>query len=143
MAFSERETPEDFTPRPEIRAAIEERLADGKLACASAFAIVHAHDIEPLEVGWTANVMDVRLNRCQLGLFGYPGKQGWNNSNVPDLPVPAGMAEAIKAYGEAHDTLPCITAWDIASQFETSRMLVGYIADKLGVKITPCQLGAF
>ena len=143
MPFSERQTPEDFVPKPEIEAAIRERLVDGKLPCASAFAIVDAFEVEPLEVGWTANVMDVRLTRCQLGLFGYPGKQGWNEHNTAEQPVPLGMPEAIGVARDEDGTLPCITAWEIASEFKASRMLAGYVADRRGVKITPCQLGAF
>lgn len=143
MAFSERQTAENFTPKPEVMKAIEERLVDGKMACASAFAIAQAYEVQPAEVGWTANVMEIRLTRCQLGLFGYPQRQGWHNSNVPDLPVPPGMPEAIESACKDNNTLSCSMAWQIAAQFETSRMLVGYIADKLGVKITSCQIGAF
>ena len=143
MAYEDRQTPEDFTPDPQIEAAIRERLVDGKLACASAFAIVHALGAKPLHVGWTANTMEVRLDRCQLGLFGYPGKQGWDTHNVRDQPVPAGLQDALEAARDDEGTLSCATAWEIAAQFEAPRMLVGYVADTLKIKITPCQLGAF
>jgi hypothetical protein len=143
MAYSERRTPEDFIPEPKLVAAIRERLMDGKLSCPSAFTVVHAFEVEPLEVGWTANSMDVRLYRCQLGLFGYPGKQGWDDHNVPAMSVPLGLPEALEAARGEQDTLPCSRAWEIASQFQCPRILVGYIADTLNIKITPCQLGAF
>jgi hypothetical protein len=143
MAYSERETPKDFVPDPRVVAAIQERLVDGKLSCTSAFTIVHELDVKPLEVGWTANATDARLTQCQLGLFGYPGKQGWDTHNVPDLPVPEGLREAIEAARDEEGKLACSMAWQIATQFKTPRILVGYIADTLGVRIAPCQLGAF
>jgi hypothetical protein len=143
MAYSDRQTPEDFTSDPKVAAAIRERLVGGMLSCSAAFTIVHALDVEPLEVGWTANSIEVRLTRCQLGLFGYPGKQGWDTYNVPSLPVPPGLPEAIEGARDDEGNLPCSTAWELASRFEASRMLVGYVANTLDVKITPCQLGAF
>ncbi len=143
MALEDKDVPEGITPDEDIVEAIQARLADGMLACASAFAIAHDLEVEPLTVGKAADVLQIRLNRCQLGLFGYPGKQGWDNSNVAALPVPYGLPEALTSAKDAAGHLSCAKAWEIASEFEISRMQVGYLADKLGIKITPCQLGAF
>ena len=39
--------------------------------------------------------------------------------------------------------LPCTVAWGIADKGEVPRIAVGAIADKLGLRITDCQLGCF
>lgn len=136
-------TPEAFVPDERVIRAIEERLTDGQLACASAFAIALAHDIDPTVVSRTANAVGIRFTRCQLGLFGYPGKHGWQQANVQALPVPEGLPEALEAARNDEGHLSCRALWDLADQFKTSRMHVGYLADQMGIKITPCQLGFF
>ena len=62
---------------------------------------------------------------------------------MADLPVPEGLGDALKAARDEGGNLACSMAWQIASQFGAPRILVGYIADTLGVRIAPCQLGAF
>jgi hypothetical protein len=39
--------------------------------------------------------------------------------------------------------LPCPTAWKIARQLEVPRIAVGTIVDRLGIRITNCQVGCF
>ena len=39
--------------------------------------------------------------------------------------------------------LPCPVAWEIADQVEVSKIAIGEIADRLGIRITDCQLGFF
>jgi hypothetical protein len=143
MPFSERESPEGFTPDPATMAAIRERVMDGKLSCASAFEIVHALNVDPLDVGWTANVMEVRLYRCQLGLYGYPGKHGWAEANTAGQPVPPGLPEALTEARDEEGKISCATAWEIAARFQAPRIVVGYVADSLGIAFKACQLGAW
>jgi hypothetical protein len=39
--------------------------------------------------------------------------------------------------------LPCPVAWKIAKDYNISKIAVGEIADRLGIRITNCQLGCF
>ena len=39
--------------------------------------------------------------------------------------------------------LPCPVAWKIAKDYSISKIAVGEIADRLGIRITNCQLGCF
>lgn len=135
------------SPRPvpdsTLSAAISSRLSDGKLNCADAFAIATQTDTEPIEVGEAADALSIRLARCQLGLFGYPGKQGWSTSGVAALAVPEGLEVAIVEACSPEGTLPCATAWRLADRFGIPRMQLGWVVEQLGIKIVACQLGAF
>ncbi len=136
-----------------------------KLPCAIAFAIAKARGVPPRLVGQTADALQVRLCRCQLGLFGYPGKTGWDipidgDRPITECPIPEGLESALceaagGAAGAQSDSdaqssvtgtkgqLTCAQAWALAARFNTSKMLVGYLADQLGIHIVVCQLGAF
>jgi hypothetical protein len=144
MALEDKDRPIDFTPNPEISEAIQAHLQAGKLPCAQAFKIARDLDVAPLTVGLSADAMEVHLTRCQLGLFGYPGHaKGWEAAGVTDRLVPDGIEDAIREAAGESGQLPCATAWGIAQRFSVPRMQVGYLADQVGVQITPCQLGAF
>jgi hypothetical protein len=143
LALEDKELTPGVSADPEITVEIEHRLTEGKLSCAHAFAIAHELDREPLAVGWTADVLDIHLTRCQLGLFGYPGKHGWQNAGVAERERPVGLETAIGAALDAQGHLTCRSAWEVAEAFGVPRMQVGWLANELGIKIIACQLGAF
>jgi len=123
----------------EIAVAIKDRLQEGKLRCATAFRIAQELGVTPMAVGRTANDLDVRLARCQLGLFGY----GERKSVVdPAAEVAPELEQAIRE-GLILGRLPCAVAWAIASRFGMPKLHVSNAAEKLGVRIGQCQLGAF
>jgi hypothetical protein len=81
----------------------------------------------------------LRLVKCQLGLFGYhPEKK----IVKPAASVRLDLEEAILA-GLANERLPCQTAWLISDQLSIDKMEVSAACDAMGIKIKPCQLGAF
>ena len=143
MSIEEKSIPEGFTPDEKIVAAINMRLNEGLLSCADAFAIADNLDAPPITVGRTADALNVRLYRCQLGFFGYPGKQAWKTIDVAKLPVPEGLEAAVRSATNKQGQLSCFKAWKLATEFKIPRLQVGYVADQLQIKITPCQLGAF
>ncbi len=143
MALKDKQPPPDITPDAAIAAAIRDALTEEKLACADAFAVARALGVEPLAVGQTADLMEVRLARCQLGLFGYPGKHGWQAAGVETLDTPVGLEGAIGTACQPDGYLACAQAWRLAGDFGISRMQIGWVAERLGVKIAICQLGAF
>jgi hypothetical protein len=90
-------------------------------------------------VGKTADLMEYRLVKCQLGLFGYkPG----SDILTPATPENPAVVEAIRN-GLVDGRLPCKTAWKIAADHDVRKMTVSAACEALGIKIKPCQLGAF
>lgn len=141
MALEEKLIPENFVVDPALAAAIEAALTEGLLPCAVAFRVAEEQAVTPLQVGQTADVLGIRLTRCQLGLFGYPGHaKGW--ATVADLPIPEALAAAVQA-AATEGRLTCSQAWQLAAAHGVSRLQVGYVAERLGVRIVACQLGAF
>ena len=144
MSLEEKPLPTDFVVDESIAKAIRAHLKDDKLPCAKAFIVANSHNVTPITVGQTADALNIHLSHCQLGLFGYPGhKKGWPATNVANQPVPPGLEDAIRKAALDNGALACVNAWDIAAHFKISKMLVAYIADQMGVRIGPCQLGAF
>ena len=143
MALEDKEIESGLIPDADIATEIRGRLSEGKLSCAAAFAIAHDLDRDPLTVGQTADAMEIRLTRCQLGLFGYPGKQGWQSSGVTERATPEGLEAALHAACDAEGRLPCAKAWEVAAAFSIPRLQVGWVSEGLGIRIITCQLGAF
>jgi len=140
----DKKVPAGFVVNPMLAAAVEAHAKEGKLACAQAFAIAESAQVAPLVVGQTADALGVGLDHCQLGLYGYPGHtKGWAVSNIADHPVPEDLEAAIRTALDADGKLPCVRAWQVAAEFAVPKMLVGYIADQMGIRIVQCQLGAF
>ncbi len=54
-----------------IKNEILKQNKDGKLPCLVAFKIANELRVSPAEVGETVDLLNFRLAKCQLGLFGY------------------------------------------------------------------------
>ncbi len=142
MALEEKTLPEDFVVDAALAAAIETALTDGLLPCAVAFRVAETHVVAPLLVGQTADVLGIRLTRCQLGLFGYPGHaKGWDA--LAGTAISEDLAAAVRAAADEAGGIACARLWELAVQFGISRLQIGYVADQLGLRIGACQLGAF
>lgn len=141
MALPDKALPENFVIAAEIASAIQAALAEGVLPCAAAFRIAAKQQVAPLTVGQTADALGVHLSACQLGLFGYLGHvKGWEC--VAATPLAEGIAAVLQAAAESGQ-LACAQLWELAAQFGVARLQIGFAADRLGIKIGPCQLGAF
>lgn len=57
------------TVRPELRAAIEEALIEGRLGCAQAWRIADHFGIPRMEVANSCEALKIKINACQLGAF--------------------------------------------------------------------------
>ncbi len=142
-----KETQQGFTDKhgdgavadPRIREAVSAAARENHLPCAAAFVIATAIGVAPAQVGRTLDLMGCRLTHCQLGLFGYTPKK----KIVDPLPeVAKELAAAIRAALVA-DRLPCSAAWNIADSLDLGKRAVSGACETLGIKIKPCQLGAF
>jgi len=61
----------DAKPDSSIKYKILEYSLNNELSCASAFLIAKELNVSPAKVGMTADSINCRLVKCQMGLFGY------------------------------------------------------------------------
>lgn len=122
-----------------VRQGLDAAASDGDLPCAAAFDVAAVLNITPAAVGDYADKFGFHLTKCQLGLFGYPPHK---KIVEPLASVDAELADVIRA-GLVNDRLPCQTAWEIAERLNIPRMRVSAACETLGIKIKPCQIGAF
>ena len=126
-------------PDSAIRSEIENRTKNGELPCAVAFKIAEDLGVSAAEVGKTADLVNFRLVKCQLGLFGYePEKKITKQQAAPGQDIVDAISAAL-----VNNRLPCKSAWDIAKRFNVSKMTISGICEHTEIKIKPCQLGAF
>ncbi len=136
--FTEKHGP-DAQPDPVIRDEILKYAKENELPCAVAFQIAEDSGLLPAEVGKTADLMNFRIVKCQLGLFGYkPESKIVTVQNNVSPELKAAISEAA-----IDGRLPCRSAWEIASCFNVRKMTVSGICEALNIKIKPCQIGAF
>lgn len=123
--------------------AILEHLEDGQLPCSQAHAIAHTLGVDPLEVGLVANQADVRISRCQLGLFGYgPKAEGKHKIVHPMEDVPERLAARLRDLAEA-DGITCTTIWQVADKLGYERLKASSAVEAMGLRVSRCQLGCF
>ncbi len=136
--FSEKHDP-DFRPDPSIEREVRERASNREISCALAFKIAEDLRVEPREVGRTADVLDIRLVKCQLGLFGYkPEKKIVTAEDAPNREI----EDAITRSSE-DNRLSCEKAFQIAAQFNIGKLTISNACQANLIQIKPCQLGAF
>jgi len=135
--YSKKHSPERKV-NPLIVEAVRKRAKEGKLPCAVAFEIAKELDISPDEVGFTLDSLEIKIIKCQMGIFGY-------NHDKPLRPldsVPEELKDAITHALEG-GRLTCRAAWDIAKRLGIGKMVVAAACEKLKVKLSSCQLGGF
>jgi hypothetical protein len=129
----------DEKPDTSIKNEILNRTKNEKIPCAVAFEISKVLQISPAKVGKTADLMNFKLTKCQLGLFGYqPNKKIVKPQDSINVDVKDAVIDAL-----VQERLSCKQAWDIASRLQVSKMTVSGACETMGVKIKDCQLGAF
>jgi hypothetical protein len=136
--FTEKHGPH-AKPDSLIQAEIIKHAKNNELPCAVAFEIAKDLKMAADLVGMTVDLMNFRLIKCQLGLFGYHSQK---KMIMPNTRIDSDLKDAVfKAL--INDQLPCKSAWEIAARFNIRKMAVGGFCEALKVKIKPCQIGAF
>jgi hypothetical protein len=144
MAFTKKRVPPGSKVDEDLAEAIRRSVTDGMLTCAAAFELAEELNVPRIEVGRGADTLRIPLSRCQLGLFGYPGAlRIWESAGYvePDLPPP--LTQAILATQDRNGVIPCAALLAIADRFGILRAVAGRAAEKAGVRVKSCQLGAF
>ena len=119
--------------------ALNSAVSDNTIPCAVAFRVATELNASSEEVGFTIDSLEYTITKCQLGLFGY----GEEKKKVkPADSVSPELEDTIRK-ALINDRLPCVVAWDIAERLGLGKMSISSASETLGIKISPCQLGAF
>lgn len=124
---------------PALADALRERAEDGRITCVAAFEVADALGASPEEVGKTADLLEYRIIKCQLGLFGYSPEK---RIVRPSEHVPDDLRRRLLA-AVADGKISCSAVWDIAAELSLDKMTVSGACEGLGLKVGPCQIGAF
>ncbi len=131
--------PSGTTCEPTLAAALAEIADNGRIACAAALELAERLGVSPAEVGRAADLLEYRIVRCQLGLFGYePEKRVVR----PAEQVSDGLRERL-AHAAPGGRIDCASLWEIADTMGLDKMTVSAACERLGLKITRCRIGAF
>jgi hypothetical protein len=136
--FSKKHSSDRKVQEP-VHTKVKTKVADGAMACAVAFEVAESLGVPPEEVGFTLDVLEVKVVKCQLGLFGYaPVKR----IVKPAERVSPDLEKAIRG-ALVNGRLPCASAWALAEKRRLKKMEISSACETLGIKIGPCQLGTF
>lgn len=118
---------------------IEKKAESGCLNCADAHRAAKQLGLSPDQIGVQADLAELRISKCQMGLFGYhPGKKNLN----PDIEISPAADRAIDE-AQTDGRLSCAQCWELAAELGMSRLDMGSACEKKGIRVKPCQLGAF
>ncbi|HOD35234.1 MAG TPA: hypothetical protein PLR20_06545 [Syntrophales bacterium] len=131
--------PADRKVNPTVGEAVKKRAQKGEITCAIAFNIAEAVNVTPAEIGFTMDRLEVPIKKCQLGLFGYsPISRIIQKAETVSEELEGAIRKAM-----TDGRLSCEALWKIAKEFKIARIRVSAACEKLGIKISNCQLGAF
>ncbi|MBW2035618.1 MAG: hypothetical protein JRI94_18950, partial [Deltaproteobacteria bacterium] len=61
----------DRKVQPEIAKALKQKASNREISCATAHKIARDLKVSPAEVGFTTDTLEIRIVKCQMGLYGY------------------------------------------------------------------------
>jgi hypothetical protein len=131
--------PADRKVKQEIAEAVKQSASNGEIPCTEAFKIAGDLNVAPAEVGFTIDALEISIAKCQLGLFGYRPR---SRIMRPAENVSPTLESAIRESME-NGRLACKAAWNIARNLSLGKVEVVSACEKLNIKISSCQLGAF
>jgi hypothetical protein len=124
---------------PEAKRLLEASSKQGKITCASVHGAAKKLGIPPAEAGAQADLLELRLIRCTLGLFGYDdGAKLFS----PMETVPEELAPLLDQASD-NGRISCHDCWKIAKTLKLKRVEVSSACEAMELRIKPCQLGAF
>ena len=125
---------------PALRERIEKSVRDGRLDCADAHRAAVDCNVRPYEIGIQADLLELRISTCQLGLFGHSPNQ--KKSFDPNIVISDAVRNAVLR-AQTDGVISCRNAWELAGDLTLSRPDMGSICEKMEIRIKPCQLGTF
>lgn len=127
------------SPDPKIEAELLKENVSGELPCALAFNIAARLGLPAAEVGITGDLLNIKICKCQLGLFGYQPA----HKLVSDKKAPTDEIREALAAAQSDNRIFCETAWEIASRLKVGKIAIGNACEAMGIKVKHCQIGAF
>ena len=122
-----------------ITREVTSKMIDGRIACKTAHDIATALNVPPADVGLAIDLLNGRIQACQMGLFGYGKVKDIAQDGLPIAPEINNTIQKALVHGR----LACAEAWRIAEEAGIRRLDMGRACEKMGIKINQCQLGAF
>ncbi|MCP4716198.1 MAG: hypothetical protein GY868_13860 [Deltaproteobacteria bacterium] len=131
--------PSGTLPDERIADLIRKKMNGDEISCSAVHAIAGQLAVAPAEVGVAVDLLEARICKCQMGLFGYSPKK---MIVQPAAQVAPALEEAITA-ALVQGRLSCRSAWEIAARLGEGKMVVAAACEKLKIKIFLCQIGSF
>jgi len=128
-------------PRPDdhLTEAVKSAAQNGGLSCEAAHELAETLGVAANAVGKSADLLELRLLACQLGLFGYgPRRKIVSAASHVD----PHLADALQRASRER-RISCLACWEIADRTGLPRLEISRACEALGLRITRCQLGAF
>ena len=126
----------------QVARMVREKSPGGEIACVTCEKISKELEIEISEVGITVDLLEIKIKKCQLGLFGYGKKPNHGKEIQAADSVSDEMKCAIEEAAE-NGKVTCAALWRIADRLGTKRKEVSAACETLKLKIRDCQLGTF
>ena len=131
--------PEGTKVPEDLKQEILKQVTDNNIACKAAEKISQKKSTAMSEIGVAIDVLNINIAQCQLGLFGFDGRQ----KRVPAAATVAPDLEAAIRAALVNKRLSCVAAWAISDKLGIKRLDVCAACENLQIKVKPCQLGAF
>jgi len=130
------------TINEQVARMVREKSPGGEIACVTCEKISKELEVEISEVGITVDLLEIKIKKCQLGLFGYGKKPNHGKEIQVADSVSDEMKRAIEEAAE-NGKVTCAALWAIADRLGTKRKEVSAACETLKLKIRECQLGTF
>ena len=124
--------------KTEITNEILSNTLDKKISCKSCYDISNKFAVPMDIIGEIVNDLDIKLHKCQLGLFGYPEKK----IIKPAATISSDLEKTIKNE-VLNNKISCKRLWKIARNLKIEKIQLSSACEAMSIKIKPCQLGAF
>ena len=134
--------PPGTTLNEQIAKVIREKSSGGKLVCAMGEKISKELTVDIAEVGMTADLLEMKIKECQLGLFGWGNKPKHGKDIRATDSVPVEIKSALEK-AAVNGMVTCAALWTITDQLGVKRKVVSAACETLRLKIRSCQLGTF
>lgn len=134
--------PSGTTPNEQIAEAIRKKSSGGKLACAMGEKISKELKVGIAEVGTTVDLLEIKIQECQLGLFGWGDKPSHGKDIQAADSVSVEIQRALEK-AAVNGKIACRELWTIADRLGVNRKVVSAACETLRLKIRACQLGTF
>ena len=131
--------PKDTHLDPNIKEKIRQHLTGDQLTCVAAHHIAEELAVSPSQIGIAMDLMEVRIAKCQMGLFGYhPQKRIVKPSGSVSPELEKDIHNAL-----TDNRISCKRCWELATQHNLRKIDVAAACETLQIKVNRCQLGAF